>query len=125
MRAEDRVAIHEAMEQQTISIAKAGISTVLNCRVAVLAVANPPSGRYDDAHNSEENIDLQTTILSRFDLVYLMRDERLDERDIKIAHHVCSIHRHSSNSLFVKNSEISLTFSEEFFKRRKYSKNLK
>merc|ERR1712144_148621 len=63
MRPEDRVAIHEAMEQQTISIAKAGITTVLNARVAVLAAANPPSGRYDDLRCAEENIDMQNTIL--------------------------------------------------------------
>ena len=59
MRPEDRVAIHEAMEQQTISIAKAGITTVLNSRTAVMAAANPPSGRYDDMKTAAENIDLQ------------------------------------------------------------------
>ncbi|XP_017251487.1 DNA replication licensing factor MCM5 [Daucus carota subsp. sativus] len=70
MRAEDRVDIHEAMEQQTISIAKAGITTVLNPRTSVLAAANPPSGRYDDLKTAHDNIDLQTTILSRFDLIF-------------------------------------------------------
>eukprot|EP00897_Mesotaenium_endlicherianum_P006093 jgi/Mesen1/5511/ME000279S04719 len=71
MRPEDRVAIHEAMEQQTISIAKAGLTTVLNSRTSVLAAANPPSGRYDDLKSAQENIDLQTTILSRFDLIFI------------------------------------------------------
>ncbi|KAL0427688.1 UNVERIFIED_CONTAM: DNA replication licensing factor MCM5 [Sesamum latifolium] len=56
MRAEDRVAIHEAMEQQTISIAKAGITTVLNSRTSVLAAANPPSGRYDDLMNIASHV---------------------------------------------------------------------
>ena len=66
MRENDRVAIHEAMEQQTISIAKAGITTVLNSRASVLAAANPIFGRYDDTKGIDENIDLMTTILSRF-----------------------------------------------------------
>jgi DNA replication licensing factor MCM5 len=64
MRDEDRVAIHEAMEQQTISIAKAGITTILNSRTSVLAAANPIFGRYDDMKTPGENIDFQTTILS-------------------------------------------------------------
>jgi len=93
MRPEDRVAIHEAMEQQTISIAKAGITTVLNSRTAVLAAANPPSGRYDDLKSAQENIDLQTTILSRFDLIFIVRDERNYSRDIAIATHVVNVHR--------------------------------
>ncbi|KAK6135612.1 hypothetical protein DH2020_030660 [Rehmannia glutinosa] len=81
MRAEDRVAIHEAMEQQAISIAKAGITTVLNSRTSVLAAANPPSGRYDDLMTAQDNIDLQTTILSRFDLIFIVKDIRMYSQD--------------------------------------------
>ncbi|KAK2993662.1 hypothetical protein RJ640_009477 [Escallonia rubra] len=81
MRPEDRVAIHEAMEQQTISIAKAGITTVLNSRTSVLAAANPPSGRYDDLKTAQDNIDLQTTILSRFDLIFIVKDIRMYSQD--------------------------------------------
>jgi len=93
MRPEDRVAIHEAMEQQTISIAKAGITTVLNARAAVLAAANPPSGRYDDLASASENIELQTTILSRFDLIFIVKDPRNYERDVQIASHVINVHK--------------------------------
>ena len=66
----------QAMEQQTISIAKAGITTMLKSRTSVLAAANPPSGKYDDLKTAQENIDLQTTILSRFDLIFIVKDER-------------------------------------------------
>lgn len=92
MRDEDRVAIHEAMEQQTISIAKAGITTVLNSRTSVLAAANPIYGRYDESKSPGENIDFQTTILSRFDMIFIVKDEHNEERDISIANHVINIH---------------------------------
>lgn len=92
MRDEDRVAIHEAMEQQTISIAKAGITTVLNSRTSVLAAANPIFGRYDDLKSPGENIDFQTTILSRFDMIFIVKDDHNDARDQSIAQHVMNIH---------------------------------
>ncbi|KAK4391357.1 DNA replication licensing factor MCM5 [Sesamum angolense] len=76
MRAEDRVAIHEAMEQQTISIAKAGITTVLNSRTST----------------AQDNIDLQTTILSRFDLIFIVKDIRMYAQDKNIASHVIKVH---------------------------------
>ncbi len=91
MRDEDRVAIHEAMEQQTISIAKAGITTMLNARTSVLAAANPIFGRYDDLKTPGENIDFQTTILSRFDMIFIVRDEHEKGRDERIARHVMGI----------------------------------
>lgn len=72
MRPEDRVAIHEAMEQQTISIAKAGLTTTLNSRCSVLAAANSVYGRWDDT-KGEENIDFLPTILSRFDMIYVVK----------------------------------------------------
>lgn len=97
MRDEDRVAIHEAMEQQTISIAKAGITTVLNCRTSVLAAANPVWGRYDDLKSPGENIDFQTTILSRFDMIFIVKDEHNESRDRTIAKHVLGIHMHGAS----------------------------
>ena len=81
MRESDRVAIHEAMEQQTISIAKAGITTTLNSRTSVLAAANSVFGRWDDTKEMDENIEFQSTILSRFDLIFLVKDEHNEERD--------------------------------------------
>ena len=69
------------MEQQTISIAKAGITTVLNSRASVLAAANPQFGRYDDLQSASDNIHLMTTILSRFDCIFIVRDVRDAERD--------------------------------------------
>ncbi|KAI8370368.1 MCM2/3/5 family-domain-containing protein [Radiomyces spectabilis] len=92
MRDEDRVAIHEAMEQQTISIAKAGITTILNSRTSVLAAANPVFGRYDDMKSPGENIDFQTTILSRFDMIFIVKDEHNEARDVSIARHVLNVH---------------------------------
>merc|ERR1719191_2180885 len=93
MRNDDRVAIHEAMEQQTISIAKAGITTVLNTRCSVLAAANPVFGTYDDLSSTAEQVDFQSTILSRFDMIFLVRDVRDEDRDLMIAKHVLDLHR--------------------------------
>lgn len=92
MNDEDRVAIHEAMEQQTISIAKAGITTILNSRTAVLAAANPIFGRYDEMKAPGENIDFSTTILSRFDMIFILKDEHNMQRDMTLARHVLNIH---------------------------------
>ena len=97
MRPQDRVSIHEAMEQQTISVAKAGITTVLNSRCSVLAAANPVFGRYDDLRSASENIDLMTTILSRFDMIFIVRDVREEERDKAICRHVMGVHINSNN----------------------------
>ena len=96
MREEDRVAIHEAMEQQTISIAKAGITTVLNSRTSVLAAANPLFGRYDDLKSPGENIDFQTTILSRFDMIFIIKDEHSREHDSSVAEHVLNTQLHGT-----------------------------
>ncbi|KAL0481692.1 DNA replication licensing factor MCM5 [Acrasis kona] len=114
MRDQDRVAIHEAMEQQTISIAKAGITTVLNSRTAVLAAANPLFGRYDDMKTAEEQIDFQTTILSRFDMIFIVKDVRDPKRDERIARHVLGIHQ---NKKQVRNVANGGELDTEFMKR--------
>jgi len=93
MDVKDRVAIHEAMEQQTISIAKAGITTMLNTRCSVLAAANPRFGSYDDLTNTAEQMDFETTILSRFDMIFLVRDVRDADRDYNLAKHMTNLHK--------------------------------
>jgi DNA replication licensing factor MCM5 len=93
MKPQDRVAIHEAMEQQTISVAKAGITTRLNSRTSILAAANPIYGRYDDFKQISEQIELQTTILSRFDCIFVVRDLNTAENNEKIASHILDLHQ--------------------------------
>jgi DNA replication licensing factor MCM5 len=91
MRSTDRVAIHEAMEQQTISIAKAGITTTLNSRCSVLAAANSVFGRWDDS-KGDANIDFLPTILSRFDMIFIIKDEHDVVKDTRMAKHVMQVH---------------------------------
>ncbi len=93
MRPEDRVAIHEAMEQHTVSVAKGGIVATLNARTAVLAAANPSLGRYEPNRTVAENISLPVTILSRFDLIFVLRDIPNKESDAKMSRHILEIHR--------------------------------
>jgi replicative DNA helicase Mcm len=93
MRPEDRVAIHEAMEQHTVSVAKGGIVATLNARTAILAAANPALGRYEPHRTVAENISLPVTILSRFDLIFVLRDVPNKEADSKMSEHILEIHR--------------------------------
>ncbi|MCS7097026.1 MAG: minichromosome maintenance protein MCM [Candidatus Methanomethylicia archaeon] len=93
MRSEDRVAIHEAMEQQTVSIAKAGIVATLNARTSILASANPTLGRFVEQKPITENVNLPITILSRFDLIFPIKDEPDEERDLKMSEHILRLHQ--------------------------------
>uniref|UniRef100_A0A1I8EVB8 DNA helicase n=1 Tax=Wuchereria bancrofti TaxID=6293 RepID=A0A1I8EVB8_WUCBA len=88
----DRTAIHEVMEQQTISIAKAGILTTLNARVSIIAAANPAFGRYNPKRSIEHNIDLPAALLSRFDLLWLIQDRPDRESDKRLAEHITYVH---------------------------------
>ncbi|EGY22800.1 DNA replication licensing factor mcm7 [Verticillium dahliae VdLs.17] len=91
----DRTAIHEVMEQQTISISKAGISTTLNARTSILAAANPLYGRYNTRLSPVENINLPAALLSRFDIMFLILDTPNRESDAQLAKHVAYVHMHS------------------------------
>jgi replicative DNA helicase Mcm len=93
MRPEDRVAIHEALEQHTVSVAKGGIVATLNARAAVLAAANPSLGRYDPYRNITDNINLPVTLLSRFDLLFIMKDVPEVDADSKMSEHILTLHR--------------------------------
>jgi len=93
----DRTAIHEVMEQQTISIAKAGIMTSLNARVSILAAANPAYGRYNMKRSIEDNIQLPAALLSRFDLLWLIADKSDREQDLRLARHITYVHQHNTN----------------------------
>merc|ERR1712088_1220842 len=92
---QDRTAIHEVMEQQTISIAKAGIMTTLNARVSILAAANPAYGRYNHKKSITQNIQLPAALLSRFDLLWLIADKADRENDLRLAQHITYVHSHN------------------------------
>jgi len=93
----DRTAIHEVMEQQTISISKAGISTTLNARTSILAAANPLYGRYNPKISPVENINLPAALLSRFDVLFLMLDQPTRESDEELARHVTFVHMNNKH----------------------------
>ncbi|KAK2070577.1 hypothetical protein P8C59_005062 [Phyllachora maydis] len=89
----DQVAIHEAMEQQTISIAKAGIQATLNARTSILAAANPVGGRYNRKTTLRANINMSAPIMSRFDLFFVVLDECNEQVDRHLAEHIVGVHQ--------------------------------
>lgn len=109
MRKEDRQALHEAMEQQSVSISKAGIVATLNARTTIIAAANPKFGRYIDRKEFSENVDLPPTILSRFDLIFVLKDKPNEEIDSLFAEQILKVHSGER--------QIKPPFSPEFLKK--------
>ncbi|KAJ7594179.1 MCM2/3/5 family-domain-containing protein [Mycena floridula] len=95
----DQVAIHEAMEQQTISIAKAGIHATLNARTSILAAANPIGGRYDRKKSLRANVQMSPPIMSRFDLFFVVLDECDPKTDLNLAKHIINVHRFQDEAI--------------------------
>lgn len=106
----DQVAIHEAMEQQTISIAKAGIQATLNARTSILAAANPVGGRYNRKTTLRANINMSAPIMSRFDLFFVVLDECNEQVDEHLARHIVGIHQ-------LKDEAVQPEFSTEQLQR--------
>ena len=98
LKPEDRSALHEVMEQQTCSVAKGGIVATLNARTSILSAANPLYGKYDPFKNITENVNLPVPLLTRFDLVYVVRDTPEREKDSRVASHILEIYRDSEHA---------------------------
>ncbi len=99
IKPEDRSSLHEVMEQQTCSVAKGGIVATLNARTSILSAANPTYGKYDPFKNITENVNLPVPLLTRFDLIYVIRDTPESEKDSRIASHILEIHRNIEHAV--------------------------
>jgi replicative DNA helicase Mcm len=107
MSPDDRSAMHEALEQQTVSIAKAGITSTLNARCPVLAAANPKWGRFTNDRTIAEQIDLPPTLLSRFDVIFSIKDHPNQERDRRLANGILASHREGESRVYAPNERTS------------------
>ncbi|MCC2509163.1 minichromosome maintenance protein MCM [Methanimicrococcus blatticola] len=113
MRDEDKSSLHEAMEQQTISIAKAGIIATLKSRCALLGAANPVYGRFNRYESLADQIDMPPALLSRFDLIFLLLDVPESQMDTKIAEHVLQTH-YAGELMQHKNNISSSDITQEY-----------
>ncbi|XP_013418015.1 zygotic DNA replication licensing factor mcm6-B [Lingula anatina] len=118
MDPKDQVAIHEAMEQQTISITKAGVKATLNARTSILAAANPIGGRYDRTKALRSNINMSAPIMSRFDLFFILVDECNEVTDYAIARRIVDLHSKNDDSIEriygVEDISRYITFARQF-----------
>ena len=120
-----KVILHEAMEQQTISIAKAGIICQLNARTAILASANPVKSKYDPTLSVIQNIRLPPSLLSRFDLIYLMLDKHNEIDDRRLANHIVSLYGYEENDEEEKDEDNDEEEKEKEKKKKKKKKSKK
>ena len=123
MDVKDQIAIHEAMEQQTISITKAGVKATLNARTSILAAANPINGHYDRSRTLRNNLSLSLPIMSRFDLFFVVLDEGNEITDYAHARKIVEMHAEAFNP--VKKSEQTVYSLEEIKKYIKFSRTFK
>ena len=116
MQKDDRSSLHEAMEQQSISIAKAGINATLRTRCSLLGAANPKLGRFDEYSNISEQINMPPSLLSRFDLIFILKDEPNETRDLNIANHI--LKSHSAGEKIMRHQKYPIPGAdEEYFKQ--------
>jgi replicative DNA helicase Mcm len=104
MTDQDRSAMHEAMESQSISVAKAGITARLQCRCSILGAANPKYGRFEESQFIADQIDLPPALMSRFDLIFAMTDKPQADKDARITKHILSVHRRGE---LLRNEDVS------------------
>ena len=137
MSTQDRSSLHEAMESQRISVAKAGITATLQCRCSMLAAANPKYGRFDEDEKIAGQIDLPPALMSRFDLIFVMTDKPEEKRDKDITSHILNAHRRGqvrmrgdteseeSKSILAETDDIRPVHSEEMIRKYvAYSKRI-
>jgi replicative DNA helicase Mcm len=106
MTEQDRSSLHEAMESQQISVAKAGITATLQCRCSMLAAANPKYGRFEDDEPIAKQIDLPPALISRFDMIFVMTDKPEKSRDTKISEHILRTHQRGQARMVPEGEEV-------------------
>jgi DNA replication licensing factor MCM6 len=122
MRESDTVAIHEAMEQQTISITKAGIQATLNARCSILAAMNPIMGRYDKTKNLRSNVRLAPPLMSRFDIFFVLTDECKENIDIAIAKRIVDLHSGANRNYLLHENKNEVLTSGSMLRYLKFAR---
>jgi len=132
MTDQDRSSMHEAMESQSISVAKAGITARLQCRCSILGAANPKFGRFEESQFIADQIDLPPALMSRFDMIFAMTDKPEAEKDSRITKHILSAHRRGEifenedsmvedsddiKRMLLETEGLKPTYSKEFFRK--------